>query len=355
MKLNLPDKEGLGENLLYILLWSSVFFAPLLNAAMISREHLFFQEVLVAWYKIIPYFLIFLVHNYKAGPRVIKYRNFARYLLASAAISLVTFIIVDYLNRNIAITMPSIDPFGDEVRVKATISELTIFWNVTLSVLMIVANMGIKLMYQSMRDEQEMEQLKRHNLQVEMEYLKYQINPHFFMNTLNNIHALIDIDADSAKSAVIDLSKMMRYVLYDSGSESISLENDLKFIDNYIELMRIRYSSTIDIKVERPDELPKRVSIPPLLLIVFIENAFKHGLGSGVRSFIHMNLEFEGDRMNVLITNNIAKRRSASEGGIGLINVRKRMDLIYGENYSLETSARDGIYSVKLNLPTTYA
>lgn len=85
-------------------------------------------------------------------------------------------------------------------------------------------NMGIKLLYRSLRDEQQMEELKRQNLQAEMDYLRYQINPHFFMNTLNNIHALIDIDTEYAKSAVIELSKMMRYVLYESGSETISLK-----------------------------------------------------------------------------------------------------------------------------------
>lgn len=133
------------------------------------------------------------------------------------------------------------------------------------------ANAGIKLMYQSIRDEQEMEALKRQNLQAEMDYLKYQINPHFFMNTLNNIHALIDIDAEYAKNAVIELSKMMRYVLYDSGRERIPLEKDIQFLENYIELMRIRYTGAIDIRVRYPEPLPGGVTIPPLLLIVFVE------------------------------------------------------------------------------------
>lgn len=96
------------------------------------------------------------------------------------------------------------------------------YWNVVLGFFMTGANTGIKLIYQSMRDEQQMEELKRQNLEAEMDYLKYQINPHFFMNTLNNIHALIDIDTEYAKSAVIELSKMMRYVLYESGHEIIS-------------------------------------------------------------------------------------------------------------------------------------
>ena len=147
------------------------------------------------------------------------------------------------------------------------------YWNVILGFFMSGANTGIKLMYQSIRDEQQMEELKQQNMQAEMDYLKYQINPHFFMNTLNNIHALIDIDTEYAKNAVIELSKMMRYVLYDSGREIISLNKDIQFIQNYIGLMRIRYTNDVDIRVEYPHDLPTQVSIPPLLLIVFVENA----------------------------------------------------------------------------------
>ena len=112
---------------------------------------------------------------------------------------------------------------------------------------------------ETLRDEQQMEELKRQNLQAEMDYLRYQINPHFFMNTLNNIHALIDIDTEYAKSAVIELSKMMRYVLYESGSETISLKKDIQFIENYIELMRIRYDSSIDICLDYPATIPNKV------------------------------------------------------------------------------------------------
>ena len=124
----------------------------------------------------------------------------------------------------------------------------------------------------------ENERLKNENLTTRYNMLVGQINPHFFMNTLNNIHALIDIDTEYAKSAVIELSKMMRYVLYESGSETISLKKDIQFIENYIELMRIRYDSSIDICLDYPATIPNKVAIPPLLLIVFVENAFKHGV-----------------------------------------------------------------------------
>ena len=125
--------------------------------------------------------------------------------------------------------LPHGDPEAFDAYRKASFSNLEMYWNVVLRFFMTGANTGIKLIYQSMRDEQQMEELKRQNLEAEMDYLKYQINPHFFMNTLNNIHALIDIDTEYAKNAVIELSKMMRYVCYESGREIISLNRDIQF------------------------------------------------------------------------------------------------------------------------------
>ena len=116
------------------------------------------------------------------------------------------------------------------------------------------------------------------NIQAEMYYLKHQINPHFFMNTLNNIHALVDINTESAKQAIIELSAMMRYVVYETGGNVIALREDLRFIKNYIELMRIRYTDNVKVTYNYPQQLKGRVDVPPLIFIVFVENAFKHGV-----------------------------------------------------------------------------
>jgi putative regulator of cell autolysis len=190
-----------------------------------------------------------------------------------------------------------------------------------------------------------------------MDYLKYQINPHFFMNTLNNIHALIDIDTESAKNAVIELSKMMRYVLYESGREIISLNRDIQFLKNYIELMRIRYTDAVNISVESPGNLPEQLSIPPLLLIVFVENAFKHGVSYNHPSFIRLKIEYADGQVTSTLTNSRhAAQSSKHPAGIGLENVRKRLELIYGaKNYSLEIREEEKTYTVKLVIPTLNA
>ena len=121
---------------------------------------------------------------------------------------------------------------------------------------MVGFNVAIKLLFKSIRDDRHLKELEKQNLQTELEYLKHQINPHFFMNTLNNIHALIDVDTEKAKESVIELSKIMRYILYDSSQPIISLQKEITLLNNYIALMRIRYTDSIDISVNIADNLP---------------------------------------------------------------------------------------------------
>lgn len=352
--MKIAKKQTIGENLLYFMVWLAIILVPVLNSQMMSELHVNLGNVLTAWRKIAPYFIIFIVHNCVIAPRFMLTRRYAWYVAVNLAFITTVFGLVDLYDRHIVQAMwPSaeIEVFDSEH--KASFTDLELYWNVILGLFMTGANGGIKLMYQSIRDEQAMEALKRQNLQAEMDYLKYQINPHFFMNTLNNIHALIDIDAESAKNAVIELSKMMRYVLYDSGRERISLRQDIQFLENYIALMRIRYTDAIDIRVNYPPVLPE-ISIPPLLLIVFVENAFKHGVSYNRSSFIHIDIACDGGMLVSRIVNSRHREPDAGRTGIGLENVRKRLDLIYGpKGYGLRIDDSDpATYTVQLEIPT---
>lgn len=356
--MRIRGKQAIGENLLYVMVWSAIILVPVLNSQMMSEMHINLENVLIAWRQIAPYLIIFVIHNSFLAPRYMLRRKYGKYLILNIALITTVFFLVDLYEEHLLRVMPEQpDPETIDSYRKVSFSNLEIYWNIVLGFFMTGANTGIKLIYQSMRDEQKMEALKRQNLQAEMDYLKYQINPHFFMNTLNNIHALIDIDAESAKNAVIELSKMMRYVLYDSGHELISLNRDIQFLENYIELMRIRYTDDVDIRLEYPHNLPEQVSIPPLLLIVFVENAFKHGISYNHPSFIRIRVGYVDEKVFASIENS---RHTAPEkhheAGIGLENVRKRLSLIYGEKgYSLEILEAETTYTVNLEIPTLHA
>lgn len=338
----------IGENLLYLMVWMVIILVPVLNSKMLEEVHVSLENILIAWLKIAPYLLIFIIHNSLIAPRLLLRKH--RY---------VWYLVVNLLTITAVFSLVAIyekyAPYDTEPYIlngKASFTDLATYWNILLGFFMTGLNMGIKLLYRSLRDEQQMEELKRQNLQAEMDYLRYQINPHFFMNTLNNIHALIDIDTEYAKSAVIELSKMMRYVLYESGSETISLKKDIQFIENYIELMRIRYDSSIDICLDYPATIPNKVAIPPLLLIVFVENAFKHGVSYNHASFIHIRIGYRDDAVTAVISNSRHEKSRPGTTGIGLENVKKRLALIYQDNYTLSIDDSDpAVYTVKLIIP----
>ncbi len=351
------SKQLIGENLLYVLVWTTMFLVPVMNAQMMSELHLIPETIFIAWRQLMPFFIVFLVHNLVLAPRYLLKRRMWSYIIGDILLVGSMFLIVEGHERQLAehiFTPDNEDAIATYRRVSFT--NLRFYWNFMLGLFMTLANTGIKLIYQSMRDEQRMEVLKRQNLQAEMDYLKYQINPHFFMNTLNNIHALIDIDTESAKHAVIELSKMMRYVLYDSGREQIPLRQDIQFLKNYIELMRIRYTDTVEVRMESPENLSEGVMIPPLLPIVFVENAFKHGVSYNSPSFIDISIKYADGKIVTVVTNSRHAASTGHKAGIGLENARKRLDLIYGERgYTLDIREDETTYTVKLVIPPLHA
>ena len=345
-------KQKIGENLLYVMVWLAILLVPILNSKMMSEVHVSLSNILIAWQQIAPYLFIFIIHN-AFIVRYVKRHQYMRYVVVDVLFISAVFYGVDILD---SILGDFATPEHLISAKHASFTDLPVYWNIVLGLFMTCANTAIKMMYQSLRDEQAMEELKRQNLQAEMDYLKYQINPHFFMNTLNNIHALIDIDAAYAQDAVIELSKMMRYVLYESGHEAITLEKDIQFMENYIKLMRIRYTEDVDIRFDYPD-LPHDVTIPPLLLIVFVENAFKHGVSYNNPSFIHMHVDYADGKVTGTISNSRhTQKGERHSAGIGLDNVRKRLELIYGpRNYTLDIEENTTTYTVKLVIPTLNA
>lgn len=212
-----------------------------------------------------------------------------------------------------------------------------------IALLMVGVNLGVDAMVKSQKQRRRLMELEQQNLKQELEYLKYQINPHFFMNTLNNIHVLIDIDQEKAKRSLVELSKLMRYALYESNSQMVLLSQEIEFITQYLSLMKLRYCDKVEIVSRMPD-VTKGMQIPPLLLVTFIENAFKHGVSYQQPSFIHIALAVEDDNKTIhfeCCNSRHSLKQSNDSGGIGLENVRKRLDLIYENNYRLTVEDDD--------------
>lgn len=343
------SKQALTEGLLYFCVWTFVFLVPIFSGSIFRSDPFEWRRIQTAWSIIAPYFLLFSIHNWWIAKRFLLTRQYLTYAALTVVTVVAIFTAVDFYHHILGIDIGQPD-----VRMEALVfSHLPLPINLLLGVFLCGLNSGIKMIYKSIRDDQEMGDMRHNMMQAELDYLKYQINPHFFMNTLNNIHALIDIDSEAAKDTVIELSKMMRYVLYDSEQDSISLEKEIQFLQHYIQLMRLRYSDSVEIVVDVPESSPSQVKIPPLIFIVFVENAFKHGISYNSRSYIHISIEVsaEGDRVHYTVSNSKNPSKWKTHGGIGLDNVRKRLDLLFPKRYQLEIEDTAHHYSVELNIP----
>lgn len=239
---------------------------------------------------------------------------------------------------------PGHDPFG---------FNGPFFGRMIVVMLMFSFNIAVKLFYRSLRDQESIKEMERLNLRTELDYLKTQLNPHFFMNTLNNIHALVDIDTEKAKDTIIELSQLMRYVLYEANKPSIQLSREIEFLNHYIQLMRIRYTEKLQINTSFPAGATS-IQVPPLLFISFIENAFKHGVSYREASFINISMQLNENEVTFLCSNSNHKE-TAQDGnhGVGFENIRKRLDLLFGENYDLCAVNGGDRFDVSLTFPVS--
>ena len=344
-------KQVISENVLYFFIWVSVFLVPFMSAGLFPSKEMDFTLVVIAWLKILPFYLLFVVNNFLLYRYVYRKKKWV-YILVAALLIVGAFAALEWYERSDIALALSVGTEGESVEAQHVSLSVFAWWgNMVSAILMFLANNGIRTFYDNMQKDEDFERLQRQNIQAEMYYLKHQINPHFLMNSLNNIHALIDIDTEAAKQSIIQLSDMMRYVVYDTGANSIPLRDDMKFVRNYIELMRIRYTEDVNISFSYQQQLHGRVDVPPLIFIVFVENAFKHGVSYNAPSYIDIDIHSEGGYVIGRFENSINEKNHNNKPGIGLENVRKRLDLIYENDYDLKVEDDGNKYCVTLKIP----
>jgi sensor histidine kinase YesM len=201
-------------------------------------------------------------------------------------------------------------------------------------------------------DVRERKELEKDKIMTELSLLKAQINPHFFFNTLNNIYALTETDPKVAGEAIHRLSKMMRYLLYETQEATNMLSHEIDFVKNYISLMKLRLTAAVQINMSVPEQL-QDMPLPPMIFLPFVENAFKHGVSATQQGHINITIT-QNDKLLVLAVNNsLVNGNSVSldaRNGIGLVNTRRRLDLLYPEKYTIDINPphSPGGYTVNL-------
>jgi two-component system LytT family sensor kinase len=325
--------DRLFRLLFHILFWGMLIVWPILNSA--GNEN--FRRFVI---KMIPvsltYIPLFLLNTEWIIPRVLRKRGVASYLLA------LVLLVAGFTALQLGMREWLVRP----------VRPNDLFFTLVF-VLMVT---GISTAYGFITDlvdqEKARQEERQERMQSELAFLRSQINPHFIFNILNSIVYLIRTKSGLAETVTIKLSELMRYMLYDSLGEQVPLEHELEYLKNYVELQKIRFEEDVDIRLHIEDT-PRGQTIEPMMMIPFVENAFKHGVGMIADPVIEILVQFDEDRLSFTVKNKIGPEPAEDKdpsSGIGLRNVKRRLELLYPGRHRLDIEETEEWFVITLHL-----
>lgn len=311
--------------------------------------------------------MLFYLNTLVLMPKLMEKRKYALYFLSLAVLVIASIGILYFLNFHIKPfggIMPEGRSFRQVIqpdlignpRAKEQMSSVIIIRNVMRNfssiVTIILLSIVYRIFFQKISEEKREAALRNEHLLSEMKFLKSQVNPHFLFNALNNIYTLVHLKKDQAPAMLIKLSEMLRYMLYECNDEWVPLEKEITYINNYIELQQLKTEKPQCIVINF-DGADNETLIPPLLLIPFIENSFKHSRIEDIKKgWVAMHLDSSDKHIHFSITNNIPSLPMTKDesNGIGLENVRRRLELLYPDKYELKIDESQQEFSVILKI-----
>ncbi len=361
------------ELIIFIVGWMAILAIPFFNYR--HNNSVDWTKVTGEWVRLFSFLILFAINVFVLVPKFLFQKRYLFYIGSTLLVILIINAV--YLIWGFIITpakplmMPPMDlgpgmppmelgngmpaPIG--YRPASPPEQKSIFMvladNLIISILIIGAGTSIKMVSQWLNEEGRRKDLEKEQLKTELAFLRHQVSPHFFMNTLNNIHALIDINAEDAKSAIIELSTLMRYLLYDTAHGHTTLKKEIHFIESYIALMQLRFPQKVTVLLDVPENIPD-IQIPPMLFISFLENAFKHGVSFQNESYVSFKLSLTDGRLNCIFKNskvNSVHGIDKSYSGIGLNNIKQSLKLLYGDDFLLNIPENDADFEVQLSIP----
>ena len=225
-----------------------------------------------------------------------------------------------------------------------------VYFDFLSNLLPVVFAMAIRYAQRNFSLEIAQKEAQAHKLQADLTQLRYQLQPHFFFNALNNIYSLIEFDPQKAQQSVHSLSKLMRHFMQNSDQKQISLAEEVDFLRQYISLMQLRLTDKTTVQVDFPKQVPQ-LTIAPLLFISLVENAFKHGVSATNTTTLSFSLRVEGDTIIFRSENTkIPTQESLYSSGIGIDNLKKRLTLLYPERHQYTIEEKEGKYIAQLTI-----
>ena len=342
----LKKKAGFlsGSMVYHLIFWVTMLaFFLLIDDSKESFGFRFSNELInVSFYMLIVYFnLLYLIPNYLTQNRFLTY---AGLLILAALIITPLKVIVFYFK------------FSNHPDLQANlVNHQNAYFLITFFIA--GASTLFKIITDWVKHLQEKQELQTQTMQSELRFLKSQINPHFLFNTLNSLYALTLKKSDKAPEIVIKLSEMMRYMLYECNEKKVPLRKEINYIQNYLDLELLRQGKNVDINFEVKGQIMDQ-QIAPLMFIPFLENSFKHGLNNQIsQGFVNVKMDIDYQNVHFYIENSkadalpiLSPNPNKKSGGIGLVNVRRRLNLIYPEKYDLAITNKPKSYAVKLDI-----
>ncbi len=325
--------------LFHILIWLLLFTYPL---ASLNEEYLIHRN----WVSLTCIFIAFYI-NYFVLVDLFFFRNKKPvFYILNILLIILLYVLLRHTLKS-SLFHPTVD--GKIVR-QVRNGAMTTIQLILPIILSIGMCLGLKVNTRFRKSQLLLEQIKQTQLNSEIKYLKYQVQPHFLFNTLNNIYALVDSAPEIAKESIHTMSKMMRYLLHEASNSKVSLTKEIEFIERYIELMQLRVSSNVTLKKNFPI-INQPIQIAPLLLISFVENAFKHGIDAVKPSFINVELSIDREYINYKVINSsFPEKEKVTDSGIGLENLKKRLELVYPKKFELKVKEEANLFIAELKL-----
>lgn len=337
--------ERIIEISVHVLTWSFVFLSPLFfrrsweTFDLLRFLHGSLMQVLtcVAFY--VNYF--YLIPNY-----LLKKRNVKCFVIFNLLMFGLSQMIMETSIAVWSMPMPKMGAKGMSENFKHDFPPriVLILRGFLTFVFTVGVSVALRLSMQWKHSERARVETEAKRSQAELKNLKNQINPHFLLNTLNNIYALVAFDQEKAQQALLELSRLLRYMLYENQSDRVSLSKEIEFLRNYIALMKLRINDDVDVRVEFEVSDNKEIVVAPLIFISLVENAFKHGISPTEHSFIHINLKADHEHLRFYCANsNFPKNKMTDKapGGIGLKQVASRLELSYPGRYKWTSGISD--------------
>ena len=332
---------------LHLAAWSVVFGLPLFVPG--GREPVMNMQEYVRFLVVpLSFMAVFYVNYLLLIDRYLFTRHVGRFLLANALLVAGVMLLVHLFFRF------GIPPRPHHPPMERPWQDTMFFFlrNAMLYLLVVGVSVAIRMTGQWYRAENIRKDLERSRSEAELQNLKSQLNPHFLFNTLNNIYALTAFDTEKAQNAIHQLSKLLRYTLYESDGTQVTLDKELQFIRSYINLMALRLSDNTRLTVSIHDGGTNGLEIAPMMFISLVETAFKHGVSAGSESFIDIRITLDGNRICCHVENSLfPKQKSDKSGsGIGLANLQRQLELLYPESHDYSAAAIGDRYVAELSI-----